>query len=380
MMEKVYASSLKGYATPEMLWRFLLDVSRPMAERHARHETSGPVDLDTVTVEDDTFIPGPAKAVGTPEEDVWQLAAASFELATGSPLFPAREQKATTPIPALRQPELERFSDLMGRCLAFDAAARPSAKEIETVAAREWEKSRSRRRQRRIPVLAEKKSASDYDRHWPETFLLSLVLLIGLALPLHAQDYVPDDMTGRLVEAAGKLRKGGEQNWKEAEDLLRNKRDAFTLMDEISSPEADCPLLPFRFSCFGINRLVNGLKDGDRVQSTGKDFKNGADSRFGYAVIEKGVRQGKMAQYRMTGRQGKQVFLILPFDTGQKYHAALVWNGRRYRGIEKEDGMVLLLLPEDAGLSNYDTLVLELSNDGDADAAFILINDKIGNR
>ena len=377
-MEKVYASSLKGYATPEMLWRFLLDCARPMAAQHARGGAWGPVDLDAVEVDGDAFLPGPASGKGTPQGDVWQLAAASFELATGSPLFAAGEQKATTPIPALRQRELASFSDLLGRCLAFDPGARPSAEEVAALAAAELEKARAVRRPKRTAAPAGKKTVSEYDRRWPETFLLSLLLLIGLSLPLRAQDYVPDDMTGRLVEAAGKLREGGEKNWSAAKDLLKSRRDKFTLMDECVCPEADCPLLPFRLSCFGVNRLVNGIKDGDRVQATGRDFKNGADRRFGYAVIEKGVRAGCTARYTMTGRQGRQVFIIIPYVPDQAFSAALVWKERRYEGVRK-DGLLVLELPEEE-LDLFDSLALELTNAGEADAAFILINDKIGNR
>lgn len=55
-MRSVYASSLKGYCTPDMLWRFLRDGAAALQAAHADGKALGAIDLNAVAVQDDHFL------------------------------------------------------------------------------------------------------------------------------------------------------------------------------------------------------------------------------------------------------------------------------------------------------------------------------------
>jgi len=377
----LYASALKAYATPTMLWRFLRDGAAALRSCHAEGRAYGRIALDQVVVEEEDFRFAASDGSGDTAQDVWRLAAACFHLATGFVLFDGRPQREATPIPMLRHPELQSLGELLCTCLAFDPRKRPSAETLESSARAALEGLEGQERPRRSSVAAsprKEKAAAEYDRRWPEAFLIVLICLLFLGLPARAQSE-PDAQTRRLIEVSLSLRKGGEAVWTQASQALEAGKTHFTLMDELIDREHECYLLPSRLPCFGINRIIREIKDGDIVQTTGKDFKDGTDPRFGYALIEKGVKAGQTAVYDLMGRSGEQFFAVIPYDPKQAYRFAVHVDSACYEGVPGKDGMLLLTVPAEAGLPGA-TAWIELENQGSRDASFILINDKRGNR
>lgn len=381
-MRSVYASSLKGYCTPDMLWRFFRDGAAALQTAHAGGKALGAIDLDAVAIQDTHFLFPVAEVTGSPADDIWALASATFTLATGFVVFEGTLQTADTPVPSLRAPELEHLSDLLRQALAFRPEERPSAQCLLDESEKALQNLAKRHRPLRPRVVEERKTVlSDFDRHWPEAFLAFLLCLMLGATPARSQ-VSPDDRTSQLIAISVNLRQGGTDAWQTASKHLAEVQDSFTLMDEMRDSRHDCPLLPSRVACFGINRIVNEIKAGDMVQKTGKDFKDGNDSRFGYALIEKGVRAGATSRYPLAGRFGDQLFVAIPYDPDQPFGLSATVNGSRYVAEEgpHQDGTLFLYIPAEAGLGNGAEAWLELENSGSKDAAFILINDKRGNQ
>lgn len=392
-MDNIHASSLKGYCSLPLCWRYLSDVSRQLAALHENGKTHGSVDLKHVTVEGRAFVltdGGTPKA--SPASDMWQLAASAFELMLGTPILNGAgetSQTPRTPLPALPQTGAEPLNDLLHRCLQHNPAERPTAAEIHTLAQEAFEHYGEPKRAPRIHTSAQaQETLEKADRQWPERMMsgaarltaLLLLLLTGI-LTAPAQipwkDATQEQTTQKMLDAALMLRRGDVQSWNKAQDELEKCISMITLMDELEDDDNDCPLVSGQMRTFGVNRIVSELKRGNRVQNTGRELLDGADARFSYSIYEKGVKKGKTATYTMSGRDGQQVFLIVPQNPKLPYSVVL----------SRQDGTVIPVGGKDArGVTYYqistedgprpgETLTLKITNDDkENNASFIIIN------
>lgn len=417
-ISEISAFTLKGLCPISLCWRFLRDVSAQLEPIHKSGRAHGNVSLRHIVVREDKFLLMSHEAVGgvMPESDIWQLAASAFELLLGVPLFNGAgesSQKKDTPIPVIPYPEAEDLNELLHRCLNCRKSDRPSVSEIKKEADGMVKTIEGKKRMpRQNPIVKETQSFSKIDRQWPErmqsgvargTLVVLLIALSTSALFSQvssktivenvserlvvgnvSERLVVDDeeVILKLLNATLMLRHSDENHWNQAKDELEKRITQFTLMNELQDHANDCPLVSSRVKTFGVNRIVTELKKGSRVQNTGRELLDGADSRFHYSIYEKAVRCGRTATYKLSGRYGRQVFLIVPFDPAQVFSAELV----------KEDGTVIPFTGKDENGVLYfrtdanepregEMLTLKITNgDNKADAAFVVINHNYRNR
>ena len=380
-----YASSLKGYCSVALCQQFMHEVSSQLAMIHAEGKAHGAIDLQHVCVNDRHFnlLPNNSHSVDSLESDIWQLAASAMELVLGSPIFNGcgeRQQKSHTPIPALPQQEANELNRLLCRCLCYDPSLRPTAMEINKATAATIVEKRPPRF--RATTMAQENLAL-FDRLWPEKMVATtkkrLIILLPLLLSTiltfgQCMDGKEEAVTNKLLNATLLLRQNNNTNWNTAREEFAKWMTQFTLMNELTDPENDCALIPQKVQSFGVNRLIGGLKRNEVVQNTGKGLLDGSDSRFRYAIYEKGVKAGCTSTYELRERYGKQVFAVIPHDVKQSYTVILV----------KEDGSVIRPVEVDAnGVSyflfdneNEGNLYLKLTNSSTSNAAFVIINHK----
>lgn len=390
--DNISAATLKGFCSVGACWQMLYDLASQLAEMHGRDIAHGHVDLRHITVQGRHFILEEEKSPATacPEQDIWNLAAAAFELMMGSPVFNGAgecAQQDSTPIPSLPQPEAEELNKLIIKCLNHQKEKRPNAKEIMDIASDNLKAFSKKERVPRMQALVKSTESQDKtDRQWPEKMLASLgrniivLLLLMMTIPAFSQvslDKQAETVTQKLLDAVLLLRNGDVNSWNTAQDELEKRLSQFTLMNELQDRSNDCPLVSSQVKTFGVNRIVMGLKKGQRVQMSGPELLDGADVRFNYSLFEKAIKKGCTATYSLSGRNGKQVFLIVPHSSRQVYTTELIReDGSQITPSGKDaNGVTYYLIDTDDGPKAGENLYLKITNkDSDNNASFVVIN------
>ncbi len=398
-MDKIYASSLKGFCSIPLCWRYLQEVAAQIETAHANGKAHGSVDLSHVAIEGDRFalVENDGSADADLASDIWSLAASSFELMVGSPIFNGAgesSQNDNTPIPSLPQPEAESLNQLLHRCLAVRKSERPTAVEIKAAATDALAGFSQQERKPRVHAAAHTQEHLDnFDRQWPDRIVAmvrrSLVILamFFFATFSYAQTQVKlhegEDVTQDLLNSVLLLRHSDSKSWDKAQDGLEKWLSKFTLMNELQDRENDCLLVGSQVKSFGVNRIVSELKRGRRVQNTGRELLDGADVRFNYSLFEKGVKMGSTSTYTMSGRSGKQVFLVVPYASSQPYSVELVKaDGTVIPPYGKDtNGVTYFEVDSSNGPAPGETLTLKITNkDSKQNASFVIINHNYRDR
>lgn len=393
----IYASSLRGYCSVEMCWRFLHDLADALDALHARGAYYGRIDLRRIIVDGQHFLLPQDGKGDCAAADIWSLAAAAMELMLGSPILNGKGEtvmKENTPVPILSNRECSAMNALLQRCLAYDKVARPAAAEVRAIAYNEIQRLAMKKREaRQLFVSTKAEESDDIDKKWPESMvdtmkstILILVLAFFTCLPAVSQTSLEtrgENETAKLLSAVLMLRNASGKQWNEAQELFAKYANLVTLMDELKDRENDCLLVKKNVNHFGVNRIINAVKRGRRVQNSGKELLDGADARFKYSIYEKGVKKGCTAAYEMTKRSGKQVFVIVPYNAMQKYETVLyVDGGAVYEpAMRDKNGVTYYYIDVETGPCDSDVLKLEIANkDNDSNASFVIINHNYRNK
>lgn len=386
----VYASSLKGYCPLHVCMRFLCDVASQLVALHESGRSHGQIDLQHVEVQEQRFVLLEGESVNnaSPENDIWNLAASIFELMLGSPILNGDGEaslKPQTPIPSLPQSGTATLNRLLHRCLCYERDKRPSAKEVllesEEIVRRESTPSRPPR----IHTVAHsQETLGKVDRQWPERMLsvskraiLLLVLLLGtFILPAQVTlDATDEVVTQKMLDAVLLLRKGDAKSWNTAQSEFRKRQNQITLMDELFDPEHDCPLVSGQIKTFGVNRIFTDMKH-NQPQNTGQPLLDGSDPHFNYSLYEKGIKAGKTALYTLSGRTGRQVFLVVPYSAKQPYTVELIrQDGTVIPATGKDaNGVTYFIVNTADGPNSGEILTLKIQNKDSINATFVIIN------
>lgn len=393
----LYASALKGFCSIRVCWQFLYDVSDKLERLHASQNTHGSVDLNHVRVQGEHFELMDSVHHSSPVSDIWALAASAMELILGSPIFNGggeASQNANMPIPTLPYPDAESLNLLLHRCLDNSAENRPSATEILEISRKELEGCISHGRKPRIHLSTQlQETQNETDRQWPErmTAGLSRTLLFLLTITLSTLssfgqiplDKKQDSVTCKLMDAVLILRQDNKQSWISAQTELQKIAPLFTLMNELQDRQNDCALIGTDVESFGVNRMVTELKKAGIVQDPIRELLDGSDTRYNYSLFEKGIKKGSTATYTMTGRSGRQVFLIVPYSVNQPYAVELRNNDGTIHPATGKDanGITYFLISTQYGPESGEPLTLKISNrDPNKNATFVIINHNYRNK
>lgn len=392
----IYASSLKGFCSIRVCWQFLYDVSSKLVCLHESHKSHGSVDLNHVEVKGQHFELTDGDNDSTQASDVWALAASAMELILGSPIFNGGGENAQSdsmPIPTLPYPNTDKLNMLLHRCLDSNSECRPSAAEIKNKAQEGLEQCPVQERTPRIhSSLQTHETLNRIDSQWPEKMianvarlLLLLLLMVHFSLPSFGQVRLDENkelITSKLMKAVLILRQDDLKSWNAAQDEFEKWLSNFTLMNGLQDQKNDCSLVEGQVKFFGVNRMVTELKKKGNVQNSGRELLDGSDARFNYSLYEKGIKKGCTATYTVSGRSGKQVFLIIPFSMNQSYTSELIKNdGTHLASAGRDDnGISYYFVSTQNGPAAGETLTLKISNkDQENNASFVIVNHNYRN-
>lgn len=203
-----------------------------------------------------------------------------------------------------------------------------------------------------------------------------MILLVSGA-SLFAQSGL-DKETKHLIDLVSSIRQAApdqrEKAWKEAETALANDK-SWTIMDEIVPHKNECRLTDRSVQWFAINRILS-QKSGYETNQVRGDFNNGENPDFNYSLIERSIKAGLTTEYDLKSREGKQTFVIVPFDPdATTLEAEVSRNGISLaKGIRQKDGNIYITIAPDQNVKPKDVLHLTIRNKGSQSMTYVLIN------
>lgn len=200
---------------------------------------------------------------------------------------------------------------------------------------------------------------------------LLLLLLVYLAFigQTFAQKETDQELQ-RLMSVVSTLRQSDEASWNKA--LSSFKSDSlWTIMDEAVRHDNECWLVGQRQ--FKLNAILNKGSKYDKKRVSG-DFLNGNDPNFNYSLTERGIKKGCTVSYDLNYRQGRQTFVVMPFEKGKdKLSVKAIHNGNEIKEFTTDaDGNVILHI--NANVKPADKISLEITNKSGSDMPVVIIN------
>ena len=385
-MNKITLKDIAGYATERAVWQMMSQLAAgtqvPLGEvTPERVEIRG----DRFHIADErpsttAYMPFAApeaighQGVANEQATVWSIGAMAFYMLMGVGVFEGdggAGQQALTPVPRVGSTHCgSALGNLIHRCLAFQPTERPTVAELRQCA--ESHLAEKPLAPRRLTAPSGRAYKAPLMAFWPEEIFMTIALLLALALPsgLSAQnDARPQELTA-IVERCIMLRDTANATAVSRQFSYDSK---WTLMDELAiDHNAECTVRD-KVTTLGLNSMgyrIAKLHGG--VNNTGGRFRNGQDKRYNYSFIEVTARRGATLHYDITGREGRQMFAVVPISSDAPFTAELSVNGNRYTGTAAADGVVYITV--DNGVRKQDVLKLSIENKAQGNMSYVIVN------
>lgn len=109
---------------------------------------------------------------------------------------------------------------------------------------------------------------------------------------------------------------------------------------------------------------------GTRPQST-DNFCAGSETRYHYSFYECKVLAGCTVDSFISGRQGQQLLVVVPYNPGT-LHIDVSVNGKAVQSEQTSDGYIECFISDD--LTVNDEIVIKVVNDSDINQSVVIIN------
>ena len=204
-------------------------------------------------------------------------------------------------------------------------------------------------------------------------FILFLLFWSQMAV---AQQIVDDELQS-LVAVVKMLRNSNENTFNHASKLLASD-EKWTPMSELGVRQSTECLPVDRVAGFKLNRILSKVEGNRKFVYTHGDMLNGEDERYNYSLYERSVKAGQNVSYRLKGREGTQIFVLIPFHGEQSGLSGEIQ-------LEQEDPVVFQLENEtdrdvmsarivSSELTREKEIVLTIRNGSSENQSFVLIN------
>ena len=115
---------------------------------------------------------------------------------------------------------------------------------------------------------------------------------------------------------------------------------------------------------------------GTMTGNTANLFCNGNDPNYSYSIDELVIKAGMQMQSSLSYREGKQHFLVIPYDYNSRKHSSgltviMTYKGEDIQGVATERGFEFVI---DRVFSAYDVIKICVTNTTDQNLSFIFIN------
>ena len=199
---------------------------------------------------------------------------------------------------------------------------------------------------------------------------LLLLLLVNLVLigQIFAQKATDQELQ-HLMSVVSTLRQSDESNWNKALSSFQND-SLWTIMDEAVRDDNECWLVGKMQ--FKLNAILTKGSNYDKKRVSG-EFLNGNDPNFNYSLTERGIKKGCSVSYELSYREGRQTFVVMPFEKHAKITVEAFLNGKTIgESATDADGNIILSI--NAKVNKSDKLMLKITNNSNSDMPVVIIN------
>lgn len=205
--------------------------------------------------------------------------------------------------------------------------------------------------------------------------LFYLLLFCGV-LSVSAQETIDAELKN-LISVVSNLRQSDVTKQKAAFERVKadlQADDCWTPMDELRRDPNECLAIDKNVARFRLNTILNGIqRDRDKRVGAKQEMLSGEDLNYNYSLLEKSVKGQQKVSYSFRGREGRQTFVLVPFQTDADFTATLRCGDKTLGSAKREsDGNYYLRTTHPLKLT--DQLVLEITNKGAASQSFIILN------
>lgn len=184
-----------------------------------------------------------------------------------------------------------------------------------------------------------------------------------------------DSELQNLISIVGSLRDVHDSDaWNSVKATLGNDKQ-WTIMDELKQDPNECKITDRTLHWFTINRMLSQNRGYENSRTRG-DFNSGEDLNYNYSLIERSVKANTSVSYNLKYRQGKQEFVVMPYDTEGTDMTMEAFRGdeKLATGKKGADGNIYLTIAADKNLQLDDVFKIVVTNNGDRNMAFVIIN------
>ena len=389
MKKDIRLSHIAGYVTEKAVWQLLQDLSGYCRNGELCGVTASEIVVSGSVFSIDKHSVPSNQAAGrfsAPEsfQDatnakaesscIWTLGALAFYAITGIDVFEGKggaTQTQSTNVPRIGSAYAsEQLSALIRQCLSYSPSDRPSSDDIVRVAKEAIEKPASPRK--RLVSNNGRSYITSIVKFWPEEMvpMLIICMLFLSSLSLSAQNVtfdktaIPNEMVNLVMRCIDLRSPANMEKVRKAMSRDLN----WTMMDELPIDKKGECTTKQPVDMFGINDMGFGiLKRHGGVTNSGGRFRDGRDPRYKYSFIEVTVRKDASVNYVIDGREGMQMFAIVPFDKGARFVASIP-NSKSFM-----DNGVCYIQPKQP-LKKTDKFKLTIKNESGSNSAFVIIN------
>ena len=204
-------------------------------------------------------------------------------------------------------------------------------------------------------------------------FILFLLFWNQMAVAQH----IVDEELQSLVAVVKMLRNSNENAFNQVSLLLASD-EKWTPMSELGVRQSTECLPVDRVAGFKLNRILSKAEGNRKFVYTHGDMLNGEDERYNYSLYERSVKAGQKVNYRLKGREGTQIFVLIPFhgeQSGLSGEIQLEQEAPVVFQLENEtDRDVMSARIVSSELTREKEIVLTVRNGRSENQSFVLIN------
>lgn len=197
--------------------------------------------------------------------------------------------------------------------------------------------------------------------------LIALVTVIG---QMTAQTDSPE--LNKLIDIVHLLRSQNKDDYMKAYELL-DKNPMWTPMNELGNVQ-DMECTPAdKVKRFKLNRLLTKAEGNRKYVTSHGDFLNGEDKNYNYSLYERALRTNATAHFKIKGREGKQIFVVVPFEgIKSELSIRMICNDVPFDVQNRTDGLIVLISKEAVRINDY--IEIEITNHGSIDESYVILN------
>lgn len=188
-----------------------------------------------------------------------------------------------------------------------------------------------------------------------------------------AQSNIDDKELTYLIDVVEMLRVSSKTNFDKATRILAGDTK-WTPMNEtgVVREGIECKASE-KVAGFKLNRILTKVDGERKFVTTHGDMVNGEDCRYDYSLYERALKAKAQVNYTLKGREGKQTFVIIPYNSSAKFEAYIECDGNRIAHKQGRDGTIIVTW-DDGVPTKEQEFVLSIKNNTNSSQSFVIIN------